>query len=299
MRAFVTGGSGFVGRRLVERLLAGGAEVHLLLRRESRIDPGVVEHTGARIHRAGGRTEDISAAVREAAPDVAFHLASLFVAEHHAADVEPLVLSNLLFGAQVVDALVAAGTRRLVAAGTAWRHSGPEGRVPVNLYAATKEAFCALLEYWVSSAGLRAVTLDLCDTYGPGDRRPKLVPLLLRMAGSGEAVPFSPGEQAIDLVHVDDVVEAFVVAGLRTGSMPPASHETFTVSSGDPRPLREVVETFEKAVGRPVAAAWGARPYRDREVMAPWSGGAALPGWTPRIPLSEGFHGLAAALRDR
>ena len=63
----------------------------------------------------------------------------------------------------------------------------------------------------------------------------------------------------------------------------------YAVSSGDPMPLREVVELFEKVKGRPLPVQWGKRPYRKREVMVPWNRGEKLPGWEPKISLSEGM----------
>lgn len=297
MRVLLTGASGFVGRRLSRRLLDDGHEVHLILRHGSTADPSWAGNDRARVHRTEGRRGEIDAVVQDAAPHLSFHLASRFVVEHGPDDVEELVKANILFGAQVVDALAAAGTSRLVVAGTSWRHFGPDGHDPVNLYAATKEAFHSLLGFWVASAGLRAVSLELFDTYGPGDPRPKLVPLLLRMAANGETTGFSPGEQKLDLLHVDDVVEAFVVAGRRTAALRATSLESFAVSSGRPMPLREVVREFERALGRPLGVRWGERPYRAREVMSPWAGGEALPGWAPRISLAEGFHELIASLR--
>lgn len=297
MRALVTGASGYLGGRLAERLLDDGHDVHLLLRPGSSLDPSGPLVARATVHRSSGRREEVDAAVRDSSPDIVFHLASKFLVEHGPADVEPLVLSNILFGAQLVDALVAHGTRRLVVASTAWRRSGGPGGEPVNLYAATKEAFRALLSYWVPAAGLRCVSLDLLDTYGPRDPRPKLVPTLLRLARTGGSEAFSPGHQLIDLVHVDDVVEAFVVAGRRTGDAPAACFESFAVSSGHSLPLREIVRSFEEELGRPLPIRWGERPCRTREVLAPRSDCPPLPGWRPCKTLPEGIRELIAGLR--
>jgi hypothetical protein len=49
----------------------------------------------------------------------------------------------------------------------------------------------------------------------------------------------------------------------------------------------------EQATGTALAASWGARPYRAREVMTPWAGGEPLPGWRAAIPLEEGLAALA------
>jgi nucleoside-diphosphate-sugar epimerase len=56
--------------------------------------------------------------------------------------------------------------------------------------------------------------------------------------------------------------------------------------------LRDLVATFAEVTGLSPNIAWGARPYRRREWMAPWTCGADLPGWRPRIDIREGIRRL-------
>ena len=100
----------------------------------------------------------------------------------------------------------------------------------------------------------------------------------------------SPGEQMIDLVHVDDVVEAFVLSAQRLVSGTVEGHERYAVSSGRPIKLRELVELFVRVTAGPLAIEWGGRPYRDREVMIPWNTGSPVPGWQPKVGLEEGIQ---------
>jgi nucleoside-diphosphate-sugar epimerase len=163
----------------------------------------------------------------------------------------------------------------------------------VSLYAATKQAFEALLDFYIDAHGFRAITLKLFDTYGPRDPRPKLLSLLATAAATGVALDLSAGEQLIDLVYIDDVVEAFVLAGQRLLSGASGASETYAVSSGSPVPLRQLVAQYAAVTGAQLNLRWGARPYRAREVMVPWNTGAALPGWAPTVSLEEGFRRVA------
>jgi nucleoside-diphosphate-sugar epimerase len=294
MRALITGGSGYLGSRLTKRLVDEGHSVHLLLRSSASLN--LLGETAHQIvtHEDAGTWEGVSTALERSKPDVVFHLASLFLPSHRPQDIERLVQSNILFGAELLEAMSLQGVSRLVVAGTAWQHYEDSDYDPTNLYAATKQAFETLLSYWLAVTPLRAIVLKLYDTYGPGDPRPKLVPLLMRLAETGEGVAFSPGEQIIEMVHVNDAIEAFVLAGIRTGSLSTGSKETYAVNSDNPVSLRDLVTVFEGAVGRSLAIAWGEREYRTREVMRPWSKGARVPGWRPRIELAEGFRQLIA-----
>lgn len=289
--ALVTGSTGFIGSHLVNGLLAAGWQVHVVVRKP----PVRTLWDSARvhIHHHDGSTESLVSMMREARPDVVFHLASLFLSSHRVEDVVPLMQSNVQFSAQLVEAMHQSNCDRLVDTGTSWQHYQGMAYSPVNLYAATKQAFGAILQYYVEACGLRAITLELFDTYGSGDTRRKLIHLLEDAARTQQTLPMSPGEQKIDLVHVDDVVRAYLVAAERLLADQVRGHECYAVSSGRPVRLKELVAILEHVRGVTVPVQWGGRDYREREVMEPWRGGKPLPGWSPQISLESGLGGDA------
>ena len=99
----------------------------------------------------------------------------------------------------------------------------------------------------------------------------------------------SPGEQLLDLVYIDDVVDAFLMAADRLLAGQVAKSEKYAVSTGNPLSLRQVIELFEKATGQKLSIQWGKKPYREREVMVPWSLGEKLPSWSPKVSLWDGI----------
>jgi nucleoside-diphosphate-sugar epimerase len=208
----------------------------------------------------------------------------------------PLVATNVGFGAQVAEALARTTRVPLVNVATAWQHFEGRPSSPTSLYAATKQAFAEILEYYRQVEGLPVATVELFDTYGPGDTRPKIVNLLLDAARDGTALDMSPGEQLIDLLHVSDAVRALrlvgeeVVAGRASG-------ETFAARSGHPVTLRELVALIADVTGRDVPVNFGARPYRAREMMTSWSSPGPPPGWTPRVTLRDGLRELLTSSR--
>jgi nucleoside-diphosphate-sugar epimerase len=286
--ALVTGASGFIGGHLVSRLAREGWQAHIVMREGSHLT-ATPEFSHVVKHTHDGTTEGMIRLVAEAKPDVVFHLASLFLAQHEPKDVEPLVLSNVLFGGQLLEAMRVNGVNQIVNTGTSWQHYNNEDYNPVCLYAATKQAFKDILAYYTEAASIKAVTLELFDTYGPGDPRPKLFHLLNKTAKSGEVLAMSPGEQLIDIVYIDDVVDAYLCA-IETLDNLSTGHHEYAVSSGKPLPLRELVSIYEKVVGVNLPIDWGKRTYRSREVMVPWNKGQPQAGWHPKISLVEGIR---------
>jgi nucleoside-diphosphate-sugar epimerase len=221
-----------------------------------------------------------------------FHLAARFVADHRPADVEPLINDNILFGTQLLESMRAAGVRRIVNAGSAWQHYRNAEYSPVGLYAATKKAFADLLQYYVEAHGVQAVTLELSDTYGPGDVRRKLIPIMLDAEKGQRALSMVSGELPLNFVQVDDAVNAFIVAAQRLLANETKTHDVYAVRSSEPVTVKELFAIWEKARGTKLPARWGERPYREREVLEHWTQGAPLPGWRPRVSLAEGLGEL-------
>ena len=287
-RALVTGATGFVGSHFTSHLGADGWEVHALVRGGSR---RVVPPTAA-IYTHDDSTGGMLEIVGAARPDVVFHLAGAFVAEHAPEDVAALIESNLLLGTQLAEAMRVHGRTLLVNTGTAWQHYGNEDYNPVCLYAATKQAFVDLLRFYEEAVGLRVITLEIFESYGPGDPRPKLMGALSRVAREGGRLSMTEGDQQLELVHVRDIVRAYERAAERLLAGEVNGHESYALRSVEPHTVRDVVEFFGRVAGKPLEADWGAREYRVREVLKPWAGGQKLPGWNPDISLEDGIREL-------
>ena len=290
--ALLTGISGFIGERLAQRLLAEGWTVHAIVRPSSDLS-GIGQHPALQLHAHDGSTEGLLRILKQSRPDTVFHLASLYLTDHRPEQVEPLIRSNLLFPAQLMEAMAATGACKLVNTGTAWQHYEGETYRPVNLYAATKQAMQDLAAYYADAKGLSVLTLKLFDTYGACDKRRKLISILVDAARTGEHLDMSPGDQIVDLSHVDDVVNAFLIAAERLKKSKAGSDEIYFVS-GERLTVRELVGRVEQCLGRKLDVSFGGRPYRDREVMEPveTSAGNILPEWWPEHSLDAGIAEL-------
>jgi nucleoside-diphosphate-sugar epimerase len=293
-RCLVTGASGFVGSHLVRRLLKDGAEVHVLARNESPLSAINDVTERITVHRIGANSQSVVSAVECAQAEIVFHVAAHFKAEHEIADVRALVDSNIAFTADLLEGMKQTGSNKLINTGTAWQHFHDAEYDPVCLYAATKQAAEDLITYYRNAFGIRSITLKLFDTYGPGDVRKKLFHAFHQASASEAPLPFSGGDQLLDLVHIDDVVEAFVLAAKLCGEFKPSQTETFGISARERITLRDAAKLYESISGLNLNIAWGARPYRIREVMNPWSRCKQLPNWMPSISLEYGIRSLLA-----
>lgn len=296
-KVLVTGASGFVGSRLVPRLIEQGYSVGITVRPDSTLpDLTVPEELLYKINVDNSTTAAaLSGHLRNFQPDAVIHLASLYISDHVSQQIESLILSNVLFGTQLLEAMIVAGCHRLVNIGTSWQYYESDTYRPVNLYAATKQAFMDIAKYYIDARKASVIDLKLYDTYGENDRRKKLIPYLVESFGKGESLSLSAGEQLINILHVDDVLTCIIGAVERVLDAQSGCYEEYAVGADEVLSLRELVALLEKVAQKTLPVLWGERPYREREVMQPWNGGVRMPGWSPEVSLAEGLHRLVMA----
>ena len=174
MRILVTGATGFIGTNLTRELRKNN---DLFILGQFEGDPEKLDLPGIVM------TDDIQRLadyIKANEIEGIIHLASLYLTVHTSEQVKDLVLSNVYFGTAVLEAASLAGTVKwFLNTGSIWQNYNVKGDDynPVNLYAATKQAFIDMAKYYSDVFGIRFCTLKLCDTYGPNDTRKKLFKL--------------------------------------------------------------------------------------------------------------------------
>lgn len=284
MRILITGATGFIGTNLVRELRK---QHSLFILGQFEGDPGKLDIPGIAMTDDLRRLADY---IKGNRIEGIIHLASLYLPVHAPEQVRDLVSSNVYFGTAVLEAASLAGcVRWFLNTGSIWQNYHVKGAEynPVNLYAATKQAFIDLAKYYIDVFGIRFCTLKLCDTYGPRDTRRKLFRLFKDYSESGEVLKMSPGAQKIDLLYISDIVAGFTCLAERLAGDAELADE-YVLTSGRQIPLRELARLFCEVSGRELHIEWGGRPYRDREVMIPWKG-VPLPGWKAEVPVEEGI----------
>ena len=290
-RILITGITGYIGSHLARKLLSD-YEIHGLAR--NPLNLRYLQDIAPQIHFHiyDGTYNSMLAALKASQSDLVYHMAAYYTGAHGLEQTPKLIDSNITLGAYLLEAMSARGCAALVYASTVMAYCQGEAYCPLNLYAATKQAFSDLLTYYTDSGLLRAVTLVLSDTYGPGDQRPKVLNLVMKAAQKGERLELSDGGQDYDIVYIDDVVTAFVQAGEQLLRNQGWKNETFQVAAPEPLTLRQTVEKMLQVNGVALNAAWGQRPAAEREIRRAVRRYPPVSGWTPVISLEEGLRSL-------
>ncbi len=313
MRAIVTGGAGFIGSHLVDRLLADGAEI-LVVDNFDAFYPraikeanlaGAMTHPGCRVAerdiRNGAESREL---VEEFHPDVIVHLAARAGVRPSIEDPGLYADVNVTATARWMEAACRIEPRpRFVYASSSsvygdrpdapFRETDPVDH-PISPYAATKKA-CELLAYTFHHLhGLPVTGLRFFTAYGPRNRPDLAIARFTRMIEHGEPVPmFGDGTTRRDYTYVGDIVDGIVRAVDRC-----KSHHLYNLGHSDPVELRDLIAAIGSALGKePIIRRMPEQPGDVRQTFADISRARAELGYEPKTPMSEGLARFVAWYR--
>src|SRR5438132_1820793 len=212
-RVFITGGAGFIGACLARDLIDAGAEVHLALRKESKLWrlaglEGLYEPHWADVREAGGLRQ----AMHACRPQVIYHLAT-HGAYYHQRARSDIIATNLTGTANLLDALEGHEYEALVYTGSSseYGHKSepmqPEDRLePPTDYGVTKAA-ATLLCLAEAMKGRPVSVVRVFSAFGPWEEPGRLVPYVVECCARGEHPKVTAGLQPRDFIYVSDVVD--------------------------------------------------------------------------------------------
>jgi UDP-glucose 4-epimerase len=305
MRVLVTGGAGFIGSTLVDRLVARGDEVVVVDdlssgRRQNLA--GALAGGQARLVEADVAGPDLAEVVKAAEPELVHHLAAQIDVRRSVADPAHDARVNVLGTIAVARAAAEAGARRLVFAasgGTAYGEPDPailpvSEDAPANPtapYGVSKRSAEDYLRTFDALYGLETVSLRLANVYGPRQDphgEAGVVAIFCDRIRGGEPVTvFGDGTQTRDYVYVGDVVDAFLLAAERPG----APGGRFNIGTGVETSVLDLYATLREVAG--TGAEPGFAPARQGELgRVALDAGLArrVLGWAPATGLADGLR---------
>ncbi|MEJ5254309.1 MAG: GDP-mannose 4,6-dehydratase [Acidimicrobiales bacterium] len=303
MRTLVTGGAGFIGSHLVDRLLAEGHEVDVVdslwTGSLANLEPARRAHGDrVRFHHFDIRDGALVELIEAVAPEVAFHLAAQ--ADVRVSVARPIFDAevNVIGSLQVMEGARRAGTRKIVVAssgGTIYGEPSPDAlpvredhpQHPTSPYGVAKKVVDDYLYCYQALHGMAFTALALANVYGPRQDPNGEAGVVAIFAGrllSGEPCTiFGDGEQTRDFVYVADVVDAFM------RSMHAGDGMVLNIGTGVETSVNALYESMARAAGVDAPAVYA--PPRagelERSALDPSLALETL-GWSPRTSLDEG-----------
>jgi UDP-glucose 4-epimerase len=297
MTVLVTGGAGFVGSHVVDRLIADGHAVdvvdNLATGRRERV------HRAARLHVCDLRDARLDEVVTGARPDAVIHVAAQAAVSRSVTDPRFDASVNVVGTIALLEACRHAGVRRIVYTSTGGAAYGdttvlptPEDHPlrPSSPYGVSKTSAERYLDCWVGLTGISALTLRLANVYGPrqdpAGEAGVVAIFTSRLLGGLPCIVNGDGEQTRDYVYVGDVADAVAraVASQTTDGVA-------NIGTGAETTVNELYRQLARLAGVSRAAEHAPpRPGEQRRSVLDPSRAKALLGWTAVTALDDGLR---------
>jgi UDP-glucose 4-epimerase len=300
--SLVTGGAGFIGSHVAERLLKDGHHVRVL----DNFSTGRPENLAfagpaAALEVIEGDLRDLAAVERAAAGvQVIYHQAAMRSVPRSVDDPLGANDNNVNGTLHVFEAARRHGVRRVVYASSSSVYGdNPElpkredqVLAPVSPYAVSKAAGEHYARVWSKLYGVETVGLRYFNVFGPrqdpASEYAAVLPRFILWALRGQPVEVhGDGTQSRDFTYIENVVEANILAGRARD----VAGEAFNVGCGERTSLLDVIGMLERLLGRPIERRHS--PVRGGDVphtMADVSKAKRLLGYTPLVNFAEGFR---------
>jgi UDP-glucose 4-epimerase len=300
LKVLVTGGSGFIGSHVVDKLRARGVHVRIFDMVTPQITgPGIEFYHGSLLD-----LEAVRMAIDSRTIDAVYHLAA--IADVKDVYEEPYYSEsiNVRGTINVLEAMRRSGTKRLVYGSTIWVYSDVEQDVvdettplhaPSHLYTATKIASEYYCQSYAKLYGLECTILRYGIPYGPRARAGAVIPILVDKALRGEPLTIAgDGLQYRRFVYVEDLADANVLA-LKSV----AKNKIYNLDGTERITIRQIVETIQKVIGGVKVEQVAGRPgdFGGKEVSSERAKREL--GWEAITPFEEGLRRYITWFKER
>jgi UDP-glucose 4-epimerase len=299
MRVLVTGGSGFIGSHVVDRLRARGYQPVIYdLRPSSWHQPGTVDTVLGSIT----DREALERALHSC--DAVAHLAAVADVNDVHAEPEDAERVNARGTVTVLEAARRAGVKRIVYASTIWVYSDCEPNAvdeetllpaPSHLYTSTKLAGELYCKAYQELYGIDYTILRFGIPYGPRAREAAVIPAFVNKALRGEPLTLAgDGSQSRRFVYVEDLAD-----GVALGVDEIARNRVYNLASDENVTIKQIAETVQKLIGDVEIVHTPARPGDFGGKIVSSERARRELGWTAATPFSEGVRRYVEWRRDQ
>ena len=269
----VTGGLGFVGSKLVQRLITKDQKPTLLVREYEKEQ--CLSQFGDYVQVC--TIDEVPEQMRFFEDLNVINLAGKYYFNPTQAESDDMIESNIVLPRRLARALSKGSTEiKWIQASTFMQHVDSSPFFPSCFYAATKySAECEIATF--AEHGISMTALVLPQIFGENDKRQKLLNYLVEQIKKQDGIMVSSGTQVMDLVHVDDVVDAIITCIRDNNNV-----GRYQISSNNPLTIKQLIALIFEASAKTVSVAYDGKKDRLYEPKEIWKCADPLKNWTPK-----------------
>ena len=288
LKIFLTGTTGYIGGAFLKSINLSEYEVYTLLRQpqyQKKNKTGIIPVY------YNGNAVKLNNDLIDINPDYIIHFAGHVDTSDDVESIDKLFESNIKLSNQIFYSLKDINVMKIIIASTHWQNYDVK-----NIYTKTKKVQEDMLLFYSNKYSVYGTSIRIPDVFGPNDPRPKVWNSIIDSIINKSLLKMSEGNQEIDLMYIDDIVSAFRTA-MKSKKVHDSFFNVYNISSLNIMTLKEIVSLFESKFKSKSNIFFGAKPYREHEIMKVKRNLELLPNWKPKFNIEKALDNITFKIK--
>lgn len=299
MNILISGGAGFIGSHLINKLLMLRYNIIIVVKRSTNLYriKDILKKIKVIVIDDENDIENVFKQIRI---DYIIHLAGKYVKIHTInEEIKEMIKSNIIFPSLLLNAAVKYKVKGFINTGTCFEYKLTNKKIseddviqPYDYYASTKLAFEEILKFYSLNYNIKALTLKLFYPFGEKDNK-KLITLIISSIINNEPLNLTKGEQKLDYTYITDIIDAYIKSLKYIKSSKTNKYEVFNIGSDKVCSIKYIVRIIKKLSQNNNPVKLGEKPYSNKEIMymnCNYMKAKKLLGWNPKVNIEEGLR---------
>ena len=270
----LTGTTGFVGYKFLSFALSNGFSVVDILREKNKKNKKIRELRNAYPKKYKNiffaNNNNLSSQLKNIKADYFINFATLYSNNHSHSQIVDFIESNILFPTLIYD-IINNKIKKMINFGSMMQHSKDEKLISKNLYAATKNAFEMIANYYVNTNNkTKFYNIKFYESFGDNDKRKKIIPTIINNYKQNKITKIISKQLALNIIHTDDIINSIMI--LLNNNI---TSGTYCIKNTNNIKISQLIDMLNKVLNKKIKVKYGNKSitsnyYNNLKILPYW-----------------------------
>ena len=270
----LTGTTGFVGYKFLSFALSNGFSVVDILREKNKKNKKIRKLRNAYPKKYKNiffaNNNNLSSQLKNIKADYFINFATLYSNNHSHSQIVDFIESNILFPTLIYD-IINNKIKKMINFGSMMQHSKDEKLVSKNLYAATKNAFEMIANYYVNTNNkTKFYNIKFYESFGDNDKRKKIIPTIINNYKQNKITKIISKQLALNIIHTDDIINSIMI--LLNNNI---TSGTYCIKNTNNIKISQLIDMLNKVLNKKIKVKYGNKSitsnyYNNLKILPYW-----------------------------
>ena len=270
----LTGTTGFVGYKFLLFALSNGFSVIDILRKKNKKNKKIKELRNAFPNKYKNiffaNNNNLSNQLKNIKADYFINFATLYSNNHTHSQIVDFIDSNILFPTLIYD-IINNKIKKMINFGSMMQHSKDEKLVSKNLYAATKNAFEMIANYYANTNNkTKFYNIKFYESFGDNDKRKKIIPTIINNYKQNKTTKIISKQLTLNIIHTDDIINSIMI--LLNNNI---TSGTYCIKNTNSVKISKLINMLNKVLNKKIKVKYGNKSitsnyYNNLKILPYW-----------------------------